>query len=84
MSTKFLIKRIYKIGELLALAGEVKSGVIKEGDTGTTWENKRFTVVKIETKDGSIPTASSSQEVTLIVKGILRKDLASGDTLYIE
>jgi len=84
MSTKFLIKRIYKIGELLALAGEVKSGVIKEGDTGTTWENKRFNVVKIETKEGSIPTASRFQEVTLIVKGILRRDLAPGDTLYIE
>jgi len=84
MSTKFLIKRIYKIGELLALAGEVKSGVIKEGDVGTTWENKRFTVVKIETKDGSVPTAQKSQEVTLIVKGILHKDLAPGDSLYIE
>ena len=84
MSAKFSIKRIYKIGELLALAGEVKNGVIKEGDVGTTWENEKFTVVKIETKEGSVPTAHRLQEVTLIIKGIRRKDLAPGDPLYIE
>ncbi|MCD6539936.1 MAG: hypothetical protein J7K37_04465 [Candidatus Omnitrophica bacterium] len=84
MSAKFSIKRIYKIGELLALAGEVKNGVIKEGDVGTTWENRKFTIVKIETKDGSVPTAHRFQEVTLIIKGIQHKDLAPGDPLYIE
>lgn len=84
MSAQFIVKNIYNLGEMLALAGEVKSGSIVEGDVGTTWSNKRFNIVKIETKDGTVRTAYIHDKVTLVVRNILRTDLRPGETLYIE
>lgn len=84
MSAQFIVKNIYNLGEMYALAGEVKSGPIAEGDIGSTWSNKKFTIVKIETKDGTVRTAQAHDRVTLVVRNILRVDLRIGETLYIE
>ncbi|MBN2119896.1 MAG: hypothetical protein JW734_02420 [Candidatus Omnitrophica bacterium] len=84
MSARFVVKNVYILGALLALEGEVQNGKVLESDVGSTWENKRFNVVKIESKDGPLPSASVHDKVTLIVKNIYRNDVTPGETVYIE
>ena len=81
---EFLIENIFSLGDLVAVPGEVKEGVIRENDMGTTIENKRFKIVSIKTKDGAIPRAEKTQLVTLILKDITKRDLNRGDIIFIE
>ena len=81
---EFIIENILNLGNLVAVPGEVKDGMIREEDMGTTIDNKRFKIVRIQTKDGPIPRAEKGQQVTLVLKDITKRDLGRGDTLFIE
>ena len=84
MGAEFIANAILNLGNLVAVQGEVIKGIILEEDMGTTMENKRFKIVRIQTKDGPIPKAEQSAQVTLILKDITKGDLTAGETLYIE
>ena len=81
---EFLIENVLSLGNLVAVPGEVKEGIILEDDMGTTIENKRFKIVRIQTKYGNIPRAEKSQQVTLVLKDITKKELNRGDIIFIE
>ncbi len=84
MSAEFLVENIYRISDLVALQGEVKSGKIVEGDVGSAWSGKRFNVVSIQTKYGSVRVAEANQKVTLIIKNLIDEDISPQDTIYFE
>ena len=84
MGAEFSTGSIFSLGNLLAVQGEVKEGIIRDDDMGTTTENKRFKIVRIQTKDGPIPRAEKPMRVTLILRDIGKPDISAGETLYIE
>ncbi len=84
MSAEFQVYEVNKVGELLALPGELTRGRIVEGDIGSTWGGKRFKLLKIETKGGSLRSAEGNVKLTLIIKDLLQDDLRPGDRVYIE
>ena len=84
MSAEFQVHEVNKVGELLALPGELMRGRISESDIGSTWSGKKFKLLKIETKGGELPHAEGNIKVTLIVKGIIDEDIRPGDRVYIE
>ncbi|MBN2484196.1 MAG: hypothetical protein JXD21_08370 [Candidatus Omnitrophica bacterium] len=84
MSAEFQVHEVNKVGELLALPGELMRGKIAEGDIGSTWGGKRFKLLKIETKGGSLRQIEGNLKVTIIVRDILDEDVRPGDRVYIE
>jgi len=84
MASEFVVRKVAVAGGLMALHGEVKTGTVRDIDTGTTSGNKRFMITKIEGADGPLTQALQMQKVTLVVKNLSVGDVIVGETLYIE
>ena len=63
---------------------EITKGKIQEGDLGTTWENKRFKVIKISGAGGSRSMASAPSIVTISIRNVTRGDVSPGDVIFVE
>ena len=84
MAAQFHVKGVSSLGGSLALLGEITKGKIQEGDLGSTWENKRFKVIKISGPVGSRTMASAPSIVTISIRNLTRGDVSPGDVIFVE